>query len=158
MPYKDPEAKREYDRQYREANKLARQAYGEAYRKANPEKCRARVRAWEAAHPQKKRELRKAWQRANPEKVRASQVKTRYGLSEEQYEYLLAAQGYACACCLQPFVEGETPAVDHCHAAEREGIMLVRGLIHSKCNTGLGLFGDDPERLRAAAIYLEKHK
>jgi len=31
-----------------------------------------------------------------------------------------------------------------------------RGTLCSGCNTALGLMGEDPERLRAAAMYLEE--
>ena len=42
---------------------------------------------------------------------------------------------------------------DHCHANG-----LDRGFICRPCNSGLGMFGDRPEVLRAAAEYLERFK
>lgn len=78
----------------------------------------------------------------------------KYGLTDEQYDALLAAQNGACAICGTTEWNGgkaKSPHVDHCHETGR-----VRGLLCGGCNNGLGNFGDDPARLRAAADYLER--
>lgn len=47
----------------------------------------------------------------------------------------------------------EKLAVDHDHETGR-----VRKLLCHNCNRALGLMKDDPELLRRAATYIEKHK
>lgn len=42
-------------------------------------------------------------------------------------------------------------SVDHCHKTN-----ATRGLLCGACNTGLGLFNDSPELLRASIQYLEE--
>lgn len=73
----------------------------------------------------------------------------RYGLSEKDFDRLVASQDGACAICRREPPEGVNLAVDHSHADGR-----VRGLLCGPCNAGLGMFGDDPERLQAAIDYL----
>ena len=76
-----------------------------------------------------------------------------YGLSEERYAELLTAQDGRCAICQTDEWGGKhgVPHVDHDHATDE-----VRGLLCDACNNGLGRFADAPERLRAAAAYLER--
>jgi Recombination endonuclease VII len=83
-----------------------------------------------------------------------------YGLEPEEYEALLRKQHYVCPVCLKelpPDIESifgpEAPNVDHDHSNG-----LVRGILHRKCNQGLGFFNDDPERLEQAAAYLRESK
>jgi len=85
------------------------------------------------------------------EAVRRSQLRTKYGLSPEQYEAMLLDA--RCAICgTQEWPgRGNKPHIDHCHTTGR-----VRGLLCKDCNTALGMFNDDPVRLRAAAAYLER--
>ncbi len=74
----------------------------------------------------------------------------RYGLSAEEYEGLIALQGSACGICGEPPVDGGTLFIDHDHKTG-----APRGLLCSRCNTGLGFFSDDPDRLRSAASYVD---
>ena len=62
---------------------------------------------------------------------------------------LCVAQGNRCAICATAFSAITAPCLDHCHESGR-----VRGALCEKCNLGLGLFGDSPERLVSAANYL----
>ncbi len=77
-------------------------------------------------------------------------MRRKYGISIDEFEALLAAQGDRCAICGGP-ENGRQWHVDHHHGSGR-----VRGVLCDNCNRGLGHFGDDPERLRAAAAYVER--
>lgn len=90
-----------------------------------------------------------------------------YGLSVEEHEVLLAAQGHVCAICKRPETEKSPHGgkvgplqIDHdhrcCPGRQRCG-KCVRGLLCGRCNKALGLFQDDPERVQAAADYLASY-
>lgn len=77
----------------------------------------------------------------------------KYGLTAEQYEKMAEEQNHQCKVCGQP-AENERYkklSIDHCHKTKE-----VRGLLCSMCNTGLGMFKDDPVKLLNAAKYLLK--
>lgn len=74
-----------------------------------------------------------------------------YGITKEEYETKLKAQNYSCYLC-KTKIGTKALAVDHCH-----GTGKVRDLLCSPCNQGLGLFKDNPQLLRLAAEYIEKH-
>lgn len=92
----------------------------------------------------------------NKEKVaqqaRESWLRTRYDLTVEQYDEMLAAQGGGCAICGEQCPSGSRLAVDHDHSTG-----TVRGLLCVRCNKGLGSFQDSIVRLRAAEQYLRAH-
>lgn len=97
-------------------------------------------------------EYMRAWNRKNPLKTKHYKIKKCFGIGIDDYERMLAEQGGGCAICGQRD-EWFNLAIDHCHDKK-----FVRGLLCSQCNRGLGLFLDDPERLRNAAAYLDRSK
>lgn len=97
-------------------------------------------------HREYMREKRKSW---CPSKRKAHSRKHNYGITESQYEEMLAAQDGKCRICEEVM---NPPHVDHCHSS-----LMVRGLLCKHCNTGLGHFKDKPERLlRAATLTPER--
>jgi hypothetical protein len=115
MPYKDPEKRRENQRERRRR-----------YRKGNPEKHAAEHR------------------RGN--------LKRRYGITPEDYDYLSATQSGACAVCHQPCPSGWRLSIDHCHRTN-----LVRGLLCRDCNLAAGKLNEDPARIMRLAAYIRAH-
>lgn len=117
------------------------------------------------------------WQKANPDRVKANQAKYRLtsdqartywlstkGLTQEQYNEMLAAQDYGCFICGRKDSgrDGDNHfIVDHdhtCCSGQKSCGKCVRGLLCHKCNFGLGCFEDNGDRLIAAAAYLIKHE
>jgi hypothetical protein len=84
-----------------------------------------------------------------------------YGISPEEFATLIAEQDGKCAICREPpngkangrARSGHLPSlhVDHDHDTGK-----IRGLLCGPCNTGLGLFRDEPRLLLAAIKYLQK--
>lgn len=124
------------------------------WRKDNAERLRTNRLAWYAKNSARVRAQKRAWYaKQNAEAMRLINRRRnlgRYGLSESQYKALLARQGGGCAVC------GARPrnrrlSVDHCHRSR-----VVRGILCAGCNFAIGCMADSPDRLRAAAAYLER--
>lgn len=126
------------------------------------ERAAARYRT----NPEPAKERAKAWARANPERVaergrlyrlsgrkarndRRSHLKRKFGLTPEQYDAMLQAQGGRCAICRRRPTNGISLHVDHEHRTKR-----VRGLLCFRCNNALGDFGDRADFLVNALDYL----
>jgi hypothetical protein len=87
----------------------------------------------------------------NPLAQRTAQLKHLYGITPEEYSSLLEKQGHQCAICRTDSCQtGRAFSVDHCHSTGK-----VRGLLCQSCNTALGKFNDDIERIHKAIRYLE---
>lgn len=84
----------------------------------------------------------------NREAVRRYRLK-KYGITPEAYDAQLAAQGGVCIICGRGPGARRLP-IDHDHVTGE-----FRGITCHGCNTGMGMFNDDPALLRAAAVYLE---
>ena len=99
-----------------------------------------------AGHRQRKTERRRGKRLADDPAARARWNRTynlsRYGLTQEDFARLLAAQDYACGMCREPFEDGRPICIDHDHACcteeKRSCGKCIRGLLCIRCNTALG--------------------
>lgn len=80
---------------------------------------------------------------------RHNRVRTMYGVTIEQWDGMVLSQEGRCGICWTILRE---PHVDHDHTDGH-----VRELLCTSCNNGLGRFFDNPDLLRAAAAYLDRH-
>lgn len=140
------------------------------------QKLRERSRKWGLEHKDRKRAIQKAsyekhraarrakalaWYYANTSRalarLRGKHLQQAYGLTEADY----LALGNACGICgatsdTRTHAPSGRPfrlSVDHDHATN-----LVRGVLCSGCNAGIGHFKDDVRLLQQAIAYLERHR
>jgi len=136
-------------------------ACSRGHRKQLPE---IRERANELRRTPEFRERKNEWRRTTPaqvERVRADnrrRVLARGGWTPELYANALAEQAGLCKICGSPPKPEGVRAESKLHADHDHATRQRRDLLCSGCNKGLGCFGDDPVRLRAAAAYVERHR
>lgn len=88
-------------------------------------------------------------------------LRSKYGITLQEYDTKLKQQKYCCAICLTTSPAGEgirktrelSFAVDHDHDTGQ-----VRGLLCNLCNRALGFFQDSGEIVYTAYSYLSKYK
>lgn len=82
--------------------------------------------------------------------ARDSRRKRKYRITRAEYCDLLTQQKGRCKICNVHY--GEELRVDHNHETGE-----VRALLCNNCNTGLGLFKEDPDRMKSAIEYLHRY-
>lgn len=129
-----------------------RSCYDKWLKSINPEyksKQAHNKNQWVKANRERNNETAQRRVRArDPRKNRDAMLRSKYGISVDDYDAMLAAQNGACAVCLGLPVEGRVLHVDHCHITKK-----VRGLLCCHCNWYLGRIDKDPEILNRIVEY-----
>lgn len=93
--------------------------------------------------------------RVDPRKSRRDHEHRRrlrkYGITQEQYDELLASQGGRCPGCGTDDPGAKGWCIDHCHVNGN-----VRALMCNRCNTILGLADEKATTLRNLAAFAER--
>ncbi len=133
-------------------------------RNNNRELFNAKMAEKRAENPEKWEEIYKKAYEIKVEKYGKREINTKeiirmYGLTRDQYDKMFEDQKSLCDICCKPETRKNRSGdvarltVDHCHETNN-----VRALLCHSCNTGLGKFEDDVDRLFRAIAYLEHHK
>lgn len=125
---------------------------------------RERASKWQRLNPERYAKRMKEWYAKNPGKAKANAskyyasggwrerwYKKQYGLSVLDVDNMTALQSHRCAICetTSPGGKGKRFYVDHNHSTGK-----VRGMLCNKCNTAIGLLGDNPSTIIKASCYL----
>lgn len=128
-------------------------------------------KTWYYADTEKSRAVSKRWRDDNPEKRQKIWVEYRlqdkhlklikgFGISLQTYLNMLDLQQERCRICERHMsMFKRMLSVDHdrqCCSGSKSCGKCIRGLLCGNCNTALGLFSDDPDRMRRAIKYVQK--
>ena len=102
----------------------------------------------------KMRALARYYEKGEGKKQRQYYIRHKYGLEWDRYIEMVDEQSNRCAICGRHREEFKKElVVDHDHETGK-----VRGLLCYACNNGIGNLQDDPDVVRRAVEYLERHK
>lgn len=154
------ESERKRDRENktkkRELNREAHNAYMREWNEKNKDRINAERRDRrknDVVYREKLRQKGKDKYADNPLKHRSISIKSKYGITIEDYDKIYDKQNGKCAICGVSKKNGSRVGlvIDHCHNNGH-----IRGLLCSHCNTGLGQFRDDTGLLQKAIDYLTR--
>ena len=124
--------------------KVCGRSYNQEYYLRNQELYKSRNRATYHATKEMRRPAK-----------RAARLRRLYGMTQEEYNALLVAQGGKCAVCQRSPTDAGVVLldVDHDH-----GSGAVRGLLCGPCNRSLGLLQESSDVINNLAAYVAFHK
>lgn len=122
------------------------------YARNNKDRILETQREWRRRNRGRKNESSRQWYENNSVKAREADIFRKYGMLVSERDAIIEAQSFGCAICGAKFTDKCKPNIDHCHTSN-----IVRGVLCSHCNKGLGHFRDNAAYLESAIIYLSKH-
>ncbi|HEY3673195.1 MAG TPA: endonuclease VII domain-containing protein [Acidimicrobiia bacterium] len=133
---------------HRSECKSCHQIRQRAWYQANRDHAIAEVKRWQQENKEQLHAYRREYRKRRKVEERDAYLGRTFGISQSDYDELLARQGGGCAIC------GKKPGkislhVDHDHATGE-----VRGLLCVGCNNSLGQMHDEPRLLLRAADYV----
>lgn len=123
----------------------------ESWHKRNKEYLKLKTKMWHLNNKDKSFKYQKQYRMANPNKHRDNILKTKYGITTDQYNDMFNRQKGDCAICGRHQSEFKRSLnVDHNHSTH-----TVRGLLCSNCNLIIGHAKDNIDILHKAILYLK---
>lgn len=153
--YKNPnltsERSREYSRKSRQKNIEKRREEDREYKRkiSQTEEYKTKAKTYREKNKEKIKEYKEKYKEDG--RSQWFRIKSRYGITKDDFLNQLKKQNQLCSICLQPF-ENSIPCIDHCHKTGK-----FRGLLHRHCNSLLGFAQDNPSTLLNAINYLNEH-
>lgn len=83
---------------------------------------------------------------------RKHNLKSKYGLSLDQFDEMVIRQNHKCAIC-GSILKEKKRCVDHDHKTGK-----IRGILCAKCNLSLGFIENKTEFVKKAGDYLSRTK
>ena len=156
---KNKERIKEHQKKYRQENKEQERERKRKYRQKNKKHIQEQQNRWYQNHKEYQKEYQEKWRQRNREHIRGLSkewyknnkehyYKKLYNITLEEIYGMLIKQDYKCSICKDPLIETKG-CVDHNYRTGK-----VRGILCSRCNTGLGLFRENPEFLNNAILYI----
>lgn len=130
--------------------KIIAQAKG--YRDSKKESISKKNKEYHLVNRDSNLEYMKVYRDNNPDKLLGYKY-SRYNITYAEYLVMLEDQNNVCRICLENCPTGKRLSVDHCHITG-----IVRGLLCTRCNMGLGYFKDNEDLLLEAIEYLRRSK
>lgn len=131
-----------------------RSCYRRDWYEANRDAIKEQSREYYEATRERRLEVARQVREEHPERHRANarkfKLKSKYGITPEEYDVMFAAQKGLCFLCGKQEPKGVRLAVDHCHKEKR-----VRKLLCRVCNLLLGRIEADAQWLTRALDYLK---
>lgn len=118
----------------------------------NREHIAQSAREWRIKNPEKHKANIKKYRKNNKKKIyeamRTHLLKTKYSITQQEYDEILFKQDHCCAICKKVSINKKL-SIDHNHETGK-----IRGLLCTSCNMGLGYFKDNIQLLMRAINYL----